>query len=276
MNATIPQDQLELGLYFQRIGFTAEAKPTLSSLKHLHRLHEESIPFENLDPLLNRPVSIDPPDVFEKLVAQKRGGYCFEQNTLFAAVLRAIGFRVDPLLARVSWLAPEDVTTPLSHMVLRVETEFGPHLADVGFGGVGLVEPIALDTSETQHLDFEPRRIIQRDEQLVHQIKLSDDWNDIYQLSPKPVPPIDLEIGNWYSHTHPQARFRNSLLVARLTKTGRIVVADTELIERDWSGNAKRTEIKSQSELRQILSDRFDLELSPEDRIVLAGKPLKN
>ncbi len=267
MNTLSTPTTLDLETYFQRIGFDATATPTLACLKRLHRLHEENIPFENLDVLLDRTISTELPHIVDKLVTQKRGGYCFEQNTLFAAALREIGFTVSPYLARVRWMAPDNTVSPLSHMILRVETEAGPHLADVGFGGVGLVEPIALDSRQEQHLDFEPRRIVEREDHLVHQIKLGDQWKDVYQFIPKPVAPIDLEIGNWYSHTHPQARFRNSLLVAKLTPQGRIIIADTELIERGWQGQMVRTDIKNQDELHKILRERFDLQLAAEDKI---------
>ncbi len=267
MNTTLAPKTLDLTAYLKRIGFPDEPRPTHDCLKRLHRLHEETIPFENLDVLLDRSISTELDAIFEKLVQQKRGGYCFEQNTLFAAVLHEIGFTVSPYLARVRWMAPDHIVTPLSHMVLRVETEFGPHLADVGFGGVGLVEPIALESSNPQHLDFEPRRIVEREEHLVHQIQLGEEWKDIYQFIPTSVAPIDLEIGNWYSFTHPQARFRNSLLVAKLHRDGRIIIADTELIERDWHGHVKRTEIKTQAQLHQILAEKFELRVSPDSNI---------
>ncbi|MBD5778957.1 arylamine N-acetyltransferase [Pelagicoccus sp. NFK12] len=269
MTTRLPQTGLDLSLYFSRIGYDGNAKPTLACLKQLHRLHEQNIPFENLDVLLGKQISIEIPSIFEKLVTQKRGGYCFEQNTLFAAVLTAIGFEVSPMLARVRWMAPADAVTPLSHMILRVETEHGPQLADVGFGGVGLVEPIALDHRAPQHLDFEPRRIVHRDKHLVHQIKLGEEWADVYQFIPEAVAPIDLDIGNWFSFTHPKARFRNSLLVAQLKETGRIIIADTEFIERDWRGNATRTQIKSQAELQSILSEQYRLQLPKDAKLPL-------
>lgn len=265
-----------LSSYLQRIAFSETPQPTLACLKRIHRKHQENIPFENLDVLLGRSISIELDDIFQKLVIENRGGYCFEQNSLLAAALREIGFQVTPYIARVRWLAPENVATPLSHMVLRVETEAGPQLADVGFGGIGLVEPIALDSREEQHRDFEPRRIIERDSQLVHQVKISDDWKDVYQLIPTPAPQIDLEVGNWYSHTHPKAHFRNALVVAKLTKTGRIIIANTESIERNWNDSMQRTSISNQRQLRQILSNRFSLDFDKDTLFEFPGLDLPN
>lgn len=266
-------NKLDLDAYFERIGYTDTPVANFACLKRIHRLHEENIPFENLDVLFGQPISIELPDIFQKLVTHKRGGYCFEQNSLFAAVLRQLGFQVAPFLARVLWMEPEDTMTPLSHLVLCVETEAGPHLADVGFGGVGLVEPIALESDEVQHLDFEPRRIVSRDSHLVHQIKLGEDWKDVYQFVPKTVPPIDLEIGNWYSSTHPKAHFLNTLLVTKIVPDGRIVVSDTEFVERDWHGQVKRTEIESRAKLHQILDTKFDLQIPANAQIPLSFKP---
>lgn len=257
MTATMPPSSLDLSAYLQRIGVHEAPQPNIAWLKRLHRQHQENIPFENLDVLLGRPISIELPDIVDKLVTKRRGGYCFEQNSLFAAVLREIGFQVTPYIARVRWMAPDDVATPLSHMVLRVETDAGPQLADVGFGGVGLVEPIDLESREAQHFDFEPRRIIKHNTQLVHQVRIGDNWKDVYQFIPTPAPQIDLEVGNWYSHTHPRAHFRNALVAARLTKKGRIIIADTEFIQREWNGHVTKVQIGSQ--LRTLLREHFDL-----------------
>src|SRR5579871_5271952 len=112
----------DLDAYLARIGFNGPRKPTLGVFGSLHRLHPDAIPFENLDPLLGRPVSLDLGAVQAKLVGAGRGGYCFEQNALFRAALETLGFRVTPLIARVVWMAPPE--RPLggrNHMLLRVD-----------------------------------------------------------------------------------------------------------------------------------------------------------
>src|SRR5271165_2145045 len=126
----------DLDAYLARIGFDGHREPPLHVLRALHRLHPDAIPFENLDPLLGRPVPLDLGALQAKLVGARRGGYCFEQNALFRAALEAIGFAVTPLIARVVWMAAPD--RPLggrNHMLLRVDLAEGPYLADVGFGG---------------------------------------------------------------------------------------------------------------------------------------------
>ena len=127
---------LDLDAYLARIGYDGPREPTLEVLRAIHAAHPAAIPFEAIDVLLDRGVDISLPAVQAKLIAGRRGGYCFEQNTLFLAVLRELGFDVEPLLARVVWMRPADAPAgPRTHMVLRVTLEGRPWLADVGFGG---------------------------------------------------------------------------------------------------------------------------------------------
>ena len=108
----------------------------------VHRAHVTSIPFENLDPHRGVPVSLELADLQRKLVADRRGGYCFEHNLLFAAALEALGVRVEPMLARVRMGRPPGSPRPRTHLVHRVHAEDGVWLADVGFGNGTLLEPI--------------------------------------------------------------------------------------------------------------------------------------
>ena len=133
---------IDLDAYFHRVGYAGPRAATLEALRWLHARHAEAIPYENLDPLVGRPVRLDPASLERKLVRGGRGGYCFEQNLLFRHVLEALGFRVTGLAARVLWNAVEGVVPPRGHMVLRVELADGPYLADVGFGGQSLTGPL--------------------------------------------------------------------------------------------------------------------------------------
>src|SRR5882672_8664858 len=112
---------LDLEAYFARIGYTGSREPSLAALHTISQAHVQSIPFENLDVLLGRGINLDPAAVFKKLVHDRRGGYCFEQNSLFLRVLETLGFRVAPFSARVRWQRPRDFTPPRTHVFLRVE-----------------------------------------------------------------------------------------------------------------------------------------------------------
>src|ERR1700746_504244 len=129
------QNEFQLDNYLARIGYEGPLEPTYKTLAALQTAHLDAIPFEGIDPLLGRPVKLDLASVQAKLVDSRRGGYCFEQNTLFKAALEALGSRVRGFGARVGWMSPPDSPLgPRVHMLLRVDLPEGPHLADVGFG----------------------------------------------------------------------------------------------------------------------------------------------
>src|SRR5512133_627288 len=133
----------DLGAYLRRIGFSGEVRSDLTTLRALHQAHVSTIPFENLDVQMGLPIRLDLDSVQAKLVRRRRGGYCFEQNSLFLAVLRQVGFDVLPCEARVR----RGATTllPRTHMLLLVRLEDQRWLCDVGFGGDGPLHPVLLD-----------------------------------------------------------------------------------------------------------------------------------
>jgi arylamine N-acetyltransferase len=137
------EDSLER--YFRRIGYFGARDASLPVLQALHRLHPQAIPFENLNAFLGLPVRLDEASVEAKLVAGRRGGYCYEQNLLFMRMLKLLGFEVTGLAARVMWGQPEKAVTRRSHMLLRVELAGRTMLADVGFGGLTPTAPLRLD-----------------------------------------------------------------------------------------------------------------------------------
>jgi len=151
---------LDLDRYFARIGYTGSPSATLDVLRDLQRLHPLSIPFENLDPLTGRRVDLDLAAVFDKLIERRRGGYCFEQNKLFAHVLMQLGFDVTPMIARVLWGREPDAITPRTHMLLRVSVDDQPWIADVGFGAVTLTSPLRLQTGVAQQTTHELFRLV--------------------------------------------------------------------------------------------------------------------
>ena len=136
----------DLAAYLARIGFDGALDQTFKTLSSLHFAHVSAIPFENLDIVLGRRISLDLGDLQAKLVTSRRGGYCFEQNALFAAALESLGFTVLRLAARVRFGSTE--IRPRTHMLLEVEAEKTRWLSDVGFGAGGLLYPIELHSGE--------------------------------------------------------------------------------------------------------------------------------
>jgi len=143
---------IDLAAYFERIGFSGPARPapTLDTLRALHLLHPQTIPFENLDVLIGRPVRLDLESVQRKLVESRRGGYCYEHNLLFRSVLQTLGFRVRSFAGRVLWGRDAPEMPARTHMLLLVDLDEGTFLTDVGFGGMTLSAPLALQTGLEQ------------------------------------------------------------------------------------------------------------------------------
>ncbi len=263
----------DLDAYCERIGYSGPRQPDLATLRALHLHHVAAVPFENLDVLLGRRISLDPAVIADKIILRRRGGYCFEQNTLFREILTALGFRVTPLLARVRWQVPAETATPLTHTILRVEAEGRPWLVDVGFGAVGTTGPLALDSTEPQATPHELRRLIPDGDSLVHQVRHGDAWGDVYRFSLTPPPAVDFEVGNWFSCTHPRAHFTNNLVVTRVRDAERLVVFNHEFTVRDADGTAARQDIRSPHDLRDLLIQEFGLHLSSDARLNIPAAP---
>lgn len=252
---------IDLDAYLARISYNGPLENSRRTFYEIHKLHVRTIPFENLDPLSGHPISINLQDIEEKLIHRRRGGYCFEHNSLFSAALQQLGFTVSPSISRVRWQTDPSQATPASHMVLVVTVDGEDYLADVGFGGLGLIEPISLEMGKIQHEDFEPRRVVQSGPETVHQIRINGEWSDVYQFSNNHAYPIDLEMANWYSCTHPKARFTRSLLVTLATEQGRKAITDDEFMVRIGTQKSVRTKINSQEELEKLLDAEFRLSI---------------
>ena len=262
---------LNLDAYFTRIGYTGPREPTLAVLHALHLQHMMKVPFENIDVLLGRRIAIEPAAIERKIVQSRRGGYCFEQNTLFREVLRALGFSVTPLLARVRWQVPADYRTGLTHMVLRVECEGRPWYVDVGLGGSGTTAPLALDTEEAQSTPHETRRIVRHGDFFLQQLRGRDGWLDVCEFSLTEPAPVDFELGNWYSCTHPKAIFLNNLLVARAERDRRVIIYNCDFTYRYPDGRAETRNIATPEELLALLAVHFGLHFPAGTRFGQSG-----
>jgi N-hydroxyarylamine O-acetyltransferase len=267
----------DLDAYFARIGYQGSREPTLDTLHRLSLAHASTIPFENLDVLLGRPIDLDPAAVERKLVHQRRGGYCFEQNGYFLHVLTALGYRATAISARVRWQRPRDFTPPRTHVFLRVELDGGSWLADVGIGGLSLTSAIPLDESGRElATPHEPRRIVREGARLFHQVRLGQEWHDVAEFTLEEMPLIDRELGNWYTSAHAASQFKARLTVARATEQGRLTLLNREFTRRDRSGQADTRPIADADELLNILAEHFGLHFPPGTRFGAPGAPWPN
>ena len=251
----------DLAPYFKRIGYTGTPTPSLETLRELHRRHAEAIPFENLDPLLKRPVNLDPLSLERKLVHERRGGYCFEQNGLFAAVLEAIGFRITRLGARVVYGQSADAATARTHMLLRVDIGDESHLADVGFGGLVLTAPLRLAVDVEQATPHEPFRLVHWNDEYLMEAQVREAWVPLYRFTLVEQLPIDYEVGSWYVSTYPASFFTTMLVASRPAPGLRYALRNNELAIHHLRGETERRTLGNAAELRQALSELLLIEL---------------
>ena len=251
---------MDVEKYFNRINYKGSRTPTLETLHAMTNAHSETIPFENLNVLLGQTIALDEETLFQKLVVERRGGYCFEQNGLFLIVLKQLGFYATPLSARVRIDRPRDYTPPRTHMFIRVELDGKTWLTDVGVGSLSLTKAICLDSEEEQMTLHEPRRIVRENGLYYHQVKLGELWCDVYDFTLEEMPLIDREVANWFTSTNPNSSFKNRVIVALAGKDGsRISLLNDELKIRSRDGQAKIIKIKSPEDLLNILEIYFDL-----------------
>ncbi len=179
-------------------------------------------------------------------------------------MLRAIGFRVTDLAARVVWNAPPRVLRPRSHMLLRIDLEDGPYVADVGFGGLTLTAPLRLAADIEQPTPHETFRLVATDDGFVLEALLRESWAALYRFDLQPQLPPDYEVANWYVSTHPQSHFVTSLIAARPFSGGRFALSNNQLsIHRPGAASEQRT-LPGPAELRAVLQETFGLTLPEE------------
>jgi N-hydroxyarylamine O-acetyltransferase len=260
----------DLGAYLRRIDYGGGLEPSRATLEALHFAHATHIPFENIDILLGRPIRLDLGSLQAKLVADRRGGYCFEQNRLFATVLEALGFGVTTLAARVR--LGTTAVLPRTHMTLEVDVDGERLLADVGFGAHGLLHPVPLDVPTESRQCAWAYRVVQDAGQRVLQSRSGEAWNDLYAFTLEPQFPVDFELANHYTSTHPASRFVQALVAQRLTPDVRRVLRDRDYTEHRGLAVIHRT-IASHDELLDVLARDFDLVLPPGTRLPDRAEP---
>lgn len=256
---------VDLQGYLQRVGYRGDIAPTRAVLDALHLAHATHILFENLDILLGRPVSLDLKDIQAKLVHGGRGGYCFEHNTLFAAVLREVGFDVTPLAGRVRYRASQ--VLPRTHMLLRVDVEGTACIADVGFGAEGLLLPVPFGGGQEARQFAWTYRVVEEAGQHVLQSRRNGTWIDLYGFTLEPQHPVDFEMANHYTSTHPNSRFKQTLVVQKLAQDARTSLRNRELVVD--RGDTVTTVAVDEADLLAALTDTFDLRLPDGTRFTL-------
>ncbi len=258
---------LDLDAYLERIGLSGRP-----SIAQVHRAHLTSIPFENLDPHQGLPVSLEVEDLERKLVSERRGGYCFEQNLLLKAALEALGAEVEMFLARMRLGAKPGVVRPRSHLLLRVSENGASWHADVGFAR-GILEPIPFGPGSAQEQSGWSFRVVEEGSELVLQKLAGDEWADVYGFVPQPVPLIDVETSNWWTSTHPCSLFVTGLIVGVRGDdgTGTLLCDWSELSLSEQTPAGTSVTLLGREVIPELLATRFSLPgfaLAADERLV--------
>ncbi|TYT26148.1 arylamine N-acetyltransferase [Luteimonas viscosa] len=246
------------GPYLARLGFDAPPPPTLDTLRQLQLRHTAAFPFETIATLLRQPVPVDLPSLERKLLHDGRGGYCFELNRLFLALLQHLGFDARPLTARVI-----EGAAPLArtHLLLLVTIDGVAWTSDVGFGGMVPTAPLRLDTEAVQPTPHEPYRLLARDGGWLLRARVAGDWRDLYAFDLQPQLDIDLEVGSWYVSTHPGSPFLGYLRVARTGAGIRKTLANGRYTLHRLGAASERRELADADAVMQVLREEFELRL---------------
>ncbi|MFG2718363.1 arylamine N-acetyltransferase [Streptomyces sp. NPDC048416] len=260
---------VDLDAYFTRIGYGGDTPPTLATLRALHRAHVLTIPFENLDVALGRPVPLDVKSLVAKLVGRARGGYCYEQNSLFAAVLERLGFASAGRGARNRSRGAS--LPPVTHALLVTTVDGEPWLCDAGFGHQGPLEPVPLrDGAVVEQGGWTFGIRTEGDGTQVLRTLRPGGWADLYAFAPQALHPADFTVMNHYSSSHPQSRFVGQVVAQRTAPGVRRALVRDEFTTARPDGTVDWQRV-SADELGRVLSEAFDIVLEQEDLVQLGA-----
>ncbi len=256
--------------YLTRIGGGPRdaVRPTAETLRELQLRHLLAVPFENLSIHLDEPISLAEPDLFDKLVHRRRGGFCYELNGAFAGLLSALGFRVTLLAARV--YGPAGLGPPFDHLALRVDPTppadasepapadaSGPWLADVGFGSFSH-HPLRLAARDPQP---DPGGVFRITEEEHGELVVWQDDKRQYLIEPRPRALPDFEPTCWWQQTSPKSHFTSRPVCSRLTPTGRVTLNHRTLITTAGGDRVERR-LKGEAAVLAAYREHFGITLA--------------
>lgn len=244
--------------YLARIDYSFSRASTSETLRRLHRAHLLAVPFENLDISLGRPIAIEEDAILRKIVERRRGGFCYELNGAFAALLRALGFRVALVSARVSRESGGE-SREFDHLALRVDVE-RPWLADVGFGEL-FMEPLALEPDKVQEDPAGVFRLLRFGERLqLEKLEADGRWKREYSFSLVPRKMEDFSARCQFHQTSPESHFTQNRICTRATPEGRITLSEMKLVV-TRNGMREERMLSSEEERIELLRDVFGIRL---------------
>lgn len=258
---------MDLPTYLARIRYPKSIQRDVETLKGLHLAHMLNVPFENLDIGLKRPIRLGEEDLWKKIVVQRRGGFCYELNGMFAWLLKQIGFNVTYLNARV-YNREGKLGIAFDHLALLVQIpgKTGRWLADVGFGD-SFNEPLNFEERGEQGQGLRSYRLEEvGDGFCVWQKNYDGSWERQYFFDLQPrMFPGDYESACAYHQTSPKSSFTRGSIISRATPNGRVSLEDDHLI---LTENGRRSErpLQNKDEYYALLKQYFGITL-PEEQL---------
>ena len=258
----------DLALYLRRLGFDAPPAPTLETLRQLQLRHTGVFPFENLTTLSGEPVLIDLPSVEKKVLHEGRGGYCYELNNLYLALLQSLGFEACGISGRVVMGQPEGAWTARTHRLSLVTLDGVRYISDVGFGGMVPTAPLLLDTADEQPTPHESYRIEPHADGYTLRASVADEWRAMYIFDLQRQEDIDYAVGNWYVSTHPESPFARQLMVARTGEGWRRTLNNGSFAIHRMGRDSERRQVADVQALIDLLESEFGIRVPPHATLV--------
>ena len=248
-------------LYLQRLGYDSPPPPTLATLRDLQLRHVCTFAFESLSTLLRLPVPIDLHSVEQKVLFEGRGGYCYELNQMFLALLQELGFDARGITGRVVMGGPPEARTARTHRLSLVTLDGVRYVTDVGFGGMVPSGPLQLHTQAVQATAHEPYRLALNEQEGSYTLwaEVAGEWRGLYVFDLQVQADIDYEIGNWYVSTHPGSPFLGQLKVARLAAGERHTLNNAHYAIHYLDRPSDKRVIQSADELLGVLGTTFGI-----------------
>jgi len=254
--------------WFERIGFAGSIAPSLETLGQLVQMHLSAIPFENLDPLMGAPVRLELANLQQKLLFDRRGGYCLEHNLLMKAMLEELDFPVKLHAATVLWGQAEPVDAPPTHVLLTVDIAGASYLVDVGFGGQTPTAPLRLRADVEQATPHEPYRLSEADGLWRLETRIGEEWRPLYAFTTAEPDAEALVRMNEIVSSSPT--FRDRLVAARAEKGRRLALGNLRFNIHVTGGESETRLLGSVAELREVLSGPFGIALPNDERLEVA------
>jgi N-hydroxyarylamine O-acetyltransferase len=252
--------------YLQALGLTKK-NPTLAFLNEITELHVSKFAFCSIGPRLGLDLPIDLNSLFDRIVLQKRGGYCFEQNGLLFEILDELGFSVKLYLARVVY--NQDIHPGLTHRISIVECEGEKYVVDVGFGPLGPKGPVNFKHEDGVDENRFFRLSNPKENEFHMQIMKEGDFFSLYKFELAQYGQADCEIGHFFSHKHPKAIFVNNLVASRIMKDEIRSLRNQEYWVLRPTGDV-RERIENPKQLHNILKEQFDIQITEAESLELA------